>query len=199
MAGTTGLETATYAVTVHKLRMYLNAVESKELQRRIAVKSESFLSFLHHAAQERRALHVVERRGYDTKYVTEQRAVFVMRYQRSSGRSIKMDLNMGKRKMKAEMYEELDRDGDEMALIKAACDATEITINGKVFEPDGPVRSDDLADLLNSSLDLVGNMARFKFDDRSFLEVTVVSKSGKGRNQAYVVWGMEEPTRGTHI
>jgi hypothetical protein len=73
MAGTTRLELATSAVTVHKLRTHLSATESTELQRRIRVRSESLLSSQHHIAQKRIALHGVERPGYDTKYVTENR------------------------------------------------------------------------------------------------------------------------------
>ncbi len=64
---------ATSAVTVDKLRMHLNAAESTELPRRISVKSESPLSFLHCAAQKRIGLHGVEMLGYDTKYVTEHK------------------------------------------------------------------------------------------------------------------------------
>jgi hypothetical protein len=76
MAGTTRLELATSAVTVHNLRMHLSAAESTELQRRTRVKSESCLSFVHYAAQKRTALHRVEGQGYDTKYVTENREWF---------------------------------------------------------------------------------------------------------------------------
>jgi ferric-dicitrate binding protein FerR (iron transport regulator) len=73
MAGTTRLELATSAVTVHNLTMHLNAAESTELQRRIRVKGESLLAFLHYAALKIMALHGVERQGYDTKYVTESK------------------------------------------------------------------------------------------------------------------------------
>jgi len=53
--------------------MHLNAGESTELQRRIRVRSEWLLSFLYCTAQKRIALHGVERQGYDTKYVTENK------------------------------------------------------------------------------------------------------------------------------
>jgi len=53
--------------------MYLNAAEGTELQRRIRVRSESLLSFLHYPALKIIAMHGVERQGYDTKYVTENR------------------------------------------------------------------------------------------------------------------------------
>ncbi len=64
------------AVTVHNVRMHLNAAESTELQRRIRVRSESLLSFLHSPALRIIALHGVERQGYDTKYVTENNERF---------------------------------------------------------------------------------------------------------------------------
>jgi len=64
------------AVTVHNVRMHLNAAESTELQKRIRVKSESLLSLLHYPALKTIALHGLERQGYDTKYVTENKELF---------------------------------------------------------------------------------------------------------------------------
>lgn len=43
---------------------------------------------------------------------------------------------------KAESDEELDRNGDDLALIKAAMDSTAIVINGKPFTPENPIRSE---------------------------------------------------------
>jgi hypothetical protein len=80
MAGTTRLELATSAVTVHTLRMHLSAEEGRELRRRIRIRSESTLSSLHYAAQKRIALRGVERQGYDTEYVTEKKTVLVIGY-----------------------------------------------------------------------------------------------------------------------
>lgn len=97
---------------------------------------------------------------------------------------------------KAEMYEELNRSGDELALVKAACDSTEIIINGQPFEPEGAVRSDELSDLLNASLDLVGNTAIFKFADGSFLKVTVVYKTGRESGTVWIESGLLEQDHG---
>jgi len=90
---------------------------------------------------------------------------------------------------KAEKYEELDRSGDKLALIKAALASSEIIINGKPFRPERPVRSEELSDLLNASLGLPGQKARFEFDDGSWLEVTIVSKSGRGAGTAWLECG----------
>jgi len=85
MTGTTRLELATSAVTVHNLRMHLNAAESTELQRRIGVRSEWLPSFLHYPALKIIALHGVEKQGYDKVRHREQRTVLVSGYSKKSG------------------------------------------------------------------------------------------------------------------
>ena len=81
---------------------------------------------------------------------------------------------------KGEIYEELDLSGDELALIKAACDSSEIIINGKPFRPEHPIESNHLADLLNNCLRQPGQKVRFEFDDDSYLEVVIVSETHLG-------------------
>ena len=87
---------------------------------------------------------------------------------------------------KAEIYEELDRSGDELALIKAACDSSEIIINGKPFRPEHPIESNQLAELLNDCLRRAGQNVRFEFGDCSYLEVAVVSQADPGTSR--IVW-----------
>jgi len=84
----------------------------------------------------------------------------------------------------------LDRNGDDLALIKAALDSTAIVINGNPFTQENPIRSEDLADLLNASLNVAGNTARFAFDDGSVLQVSIVFKSGKKSGQVWVEAGL---------
>jgi len=91
---------------------------------------------------------------------------------------------------KAENYEELDRNGDELALIKAALASTSIIINGTPFRPESPVQGEELADILNAALLREGQKARFEFDDNSYLEVTIVSKRRGGSKTAWIESGI---------
>lgn len=103
-----------------------------------------------------------------------------------------------KPKMKGELCEEFSRYGDADSLIGAVCDATEITLNGKPLEPEGPIPANDFSDLLNAHLNLVGNTARFEFDDGSFFESTVVSKSGKDSGTIWSEWGFYKREQRRH-
>lgn len=91
---------------------------------------------------------------------------------------------------KAESYEALSRESeDPLVLTRAALESIAIKINGKAFRPGGFVRSEDLANLLNTSLCRPGDMARFEYDDRSALEVTVI-KPGKAYIAACSPFGL---------
>ena len=46
--------------------------------------------------------------------------------------------------------------------------------------PQRPIRSNDLADLLNDCLRQPGQKVRFEFDDDSYLEVAIISQTNLG-------------------
>lgn len=90
---------------------------------------------------------------------------------------------------KAEEYDELYRNGDELALIKAALASSAVILDGTPFRPEGPIRPEDFSKVLNASLRHPGQKARFEYDDHSYLEVTVAFERGRGSRTVWVECG----------
>jgi len=94
-----------------------------------------------------------------------------------------------KPKTKAETLEAALLSDDELAAIWAVRDAARIIINGKPFEPEGPISSKEIGELLNAKLSQPGNTVRIEFNDLSYCEISTVSKRRDGQAERYIEVG----------